>query len=98
MIDIGIDVWQAVSDKNKIEDLTKQYGDKILFQGGIDDGIVDIADWDETTVRNFVRSQCEKIGTYSWIPSVTRGSAGTLYPGVDEVITDTINEMSAKLF
>lgn len=98
MIDIGIDVWQAVSDKNKIEDLTKQYGDKILFQGGIDDGIVDIADWQEDKVRAFVRSQCQKIGTYSWIPSVTRGSAGTLYPGVDEVITDEINKMSKELF
>lgn len=98
MIDIGIDIWQGVLPTNDIPKLQREFGKKIVFMGGIDSGI-DVKDYDETQIREEVRRACREYAPGgSFIPSITYGAAGSIFPGVDDIVMDEINKQNAIYF
>lgn len=98
MIDIGIDIWQGVLPTNDIPKLQREFGKKIVFMGGIDSAI-DMKDYDETQIREEVRRACRKYAPGgSFIPSITYGAAGSIFPGVDDIVMDEINKQNAIYF
>ncbi len=99
MIDIGIDIWQGVLPQNDICKLQKEYGGQIIFMGGIDAQLIDIENWTEDLVRAEVRHACD---TYapggSFIPCLTYGGEGSIFPGVNDSIMDEIRNVSPRYF
>ena len=98
MIDIGIDIWQGVLPTNDIPKLQREFGKKIVFMGGIDSAI-DMKDYDKTQIREEVRRACREYAPGgSFIPSITYGAAGSIFPGVDDIVMDEINKQNAIYF
>ena len=98
MIDVGIDIFQGCLDTNDIPSLIRQYGDKIAFMGGINNGVVDVHDWSAEKIAPYVEKICRECGTKSFIPCCTGGGPGTTYPGVYDEVTRQIDRMSTLMF
>lgn len=91
MIDIGIDIWQGVLPDNDILKLQKQIDGRMVLMGGID-SVVDRIDASEQEIREHVRHVCETYGPGGhFIPCITYGAPGTIYPKTDEIISDEID-------
>lgn len=99
MVDLGIDVWQGVLPQNDIVKLQKQLDGRMTLMGGIDASIVDREDSTEEEIRAEVKRVCE---TYApgghFIPCITYGGPGCLYPHVDPIITDEIAKYNKENF
>lgn len=97
MAEIGIDVWQGVLPENDIVLLQKQLNGRMALMGGIDASKVDRPDSTEAEIRAEVRRACE---TYApggcYIPSLTYGDPGSLYPHVLPVLRDEIARCSRE--
>lgn len=98
MIECGIDIWQGAISTNDLPSLIKQYGGKISFHGGIDNGKVDRTDWSREKVMEEVEKICTACGKLYFIPGATMGGPESTYEGVYEAVTDAINEMSKRMF
>lgn len=98
MIDCGIDIWQGVMSTNDLPALIREYGGRISFHGGVDNGKVDRVDWSEEKVAAEVREICEACGRLYFIPGATAGGPGSTYPGVYEAVTKAIDQMSREMF
>ena len=99
MIDIHIDIWQGVLPQNDIVKLQKQIDGRMALMGGIDAAIVDRVDATEEEIRAEVRRACD---TYApagnFIPCITYGMPGTIYPHVNPIIDDEIDRWNAEHF
>lgn len=99
MEEIGIDVWQGVLPTNNIPEISKRLKGTMALMGGIDSGI-DRANVTEEEIRKEARRTCEEYGHLpQFIPSITYGGPGTIYPWVMDVIIDEIekyNQENAK--
>ena len=93
----GIDIWQGSHVHNNIPELIKQYGGKISFHGGIDNGKVDRADWTEELVMEETRKACEACGKLYFIPG-TMGGPESVFPGVYDAVTADIDKLSKEMF
>lgn len=99
MVDIGIDVWQGALPQNDIPKLQKVAYGKMLMMGGIDAAIVDHEKYDEDVIRAEVRRACEEyVPGGGFIPCLTYGGEGSIFPGVNDVIMDEIRKISPKFF
>jgi uroporphyrinogen-III decarboxylase len=98
MIEMKIDIWQGCVTTNNVADLIKKYGGKISFMGDIDNGLVDREDWNQELVAKHVRRACEANGKYYFIPCITQGGKGAVYPGVYDAISVEIDKMSKEMF
>ena len=98
MIEMGTDIWQGAMTTNDLPALIKQYGGKITFQGGIDNGLVDRADWTEENCMKYTRDICKACGPMYFIPSTTMGGPDSTYPGVYECVSRCIDQMSQEMF
>lgn len=98
MIEMGIDVWQGCLYTNNVPELIKKYGGQISFQGSIDSTRVDHPKWSEEEIRKVVEEECRANGTKYFIPSITQGGPGSIFPGVYESIAKEIDRMSSILF
>ena len=96
--DLKVDIWQGAIANNNIPEVIDKYGDKLTIMGGIDDAFVDIPDWNADVVRRYVEDQCDAIGTTSFIPCLTRGLGMSVFPGVYDCISETIDKVSARKF
>ena len=99
MVDLHIDVWQGVLPQNDIPRLQKQLDGRMTLMGGIDAPIVDRIDSSEEEIRSETRRVCEQYcpGGH-FIPSITYGGPGTIYPDADKFINDEIDKFSAEYF
>lgn len=98
MEEIGIDVWQGVLPTNNIPEISKRLKGTMALMGGIDSRI-DRADVTEEEIRKEVRRVCEEYGHLpQFIPSITYGGPGTLYPWVQDVIIDEIEKFNIETF
>lgn len=98
MIEIGIDIWQGVLPQNDIPRLQKQIGGRMTLMGGIDAAIVDRADSTEEEIRTEVRRVCETyVPAGNFIPCITYGLAGTIFPENDKIIIDEIDICSKRI-
>lgn len=96
MMEIGVQIWQGVIPENDIPKLQKTLDGNMVLMGGID-ATIDRKDATEEEIRKDVRRACE---TYSkgghFIPCMTYGLTGTIFPHVDPIITDEINRFNSE--
>lgn len=98
MAEIGVDIWQGVLPTNNIPNLAKSLDGKMTLMGGID-SIIDRADVTEEEIRNETRRACNEYGNLKhFIPSMTYGGPGTIYPNVESVVIDEINKYNIEKF
>ena len=99
MLEIGIDFWQGALPTNDIQKIKKDTDYKMLLMGGIDVTKTDVPHWTEESVREQVAIACEKYHEGGmFIPSLTMGGEGSLYPGVDDIVVDEIRNQSKIYF
>ncbi|MDD3219306.1 MAG: uroporphyrinogen decarboxylase family protein [Lachnospiraceae bacterium] len=96
MIEVGIDIWQGCVSNNKVSELIKKYGGQISFMGDIDNSKIDREDWTAEKVSAEVDRAVEENGNLYYIPCITQGGPGSVYPGVYEAITDELNRLNNK--
>ena len=98
MVDLGIDVWQGVLNTNDIAAIQKKLNGRMTIMGGID-SIIDRPDSTEEEIRTEVRKVCEAFGPGGhFIPSITYGLPGSLYPHVSPIITDEISKYNKEVY
>ena len=79
--------------------LQKQIDGRMTLMGGIDAAIVDRPDSTEEEIRTETRRVLEEYCTGGhFIPSITYGGPGTIYPQADEFINDEIDKYNKKVF
>jgi corrinoid protein of di/trimethylamine methyltransferase len=97
MIEIGIQVWQGVLPENDIPALQKKVQGKLVLMGGIG-ATIDREDISEEEARAYIRKALE---TYCpgghYIPSITYGMFGTIYPKIDTYIDSEIEKYNKEL-
>ncbi|MDR2956714.1 MAG: hypothetical protein LBU61_00845 [Coriobacteriales bacterium] len=98
MIEMGIDIWQGCMSTNDIPNLIKQYGGQISFMGGIDNGVVDRADWTLELIDRETRRAIAEGGKLYYIPCCVMGGPGSSYEGVYDAVTAKIDELSKEDF
>jgi hypothetical protein len=99
MLEIGIDFWEGVLPSNDIMKIKKDTDYKMLLMGGIDVSVADVPDWTEETVRAEVARTCKAYHEGGmFIPCLTMGGEGSLYPGVNDVVMDEIRNQNKIYF
>ena len=99
MVDIGIDIWQGVLPQNDIVSIQKRLDGRMTLMGGIDAALVDKVDSTEEEIRAETRRALEAYSPQgSFIPCITYGGAGTIFPNADKFITDEINRYNKEKF
>ncbi len=99
MIEMGIDVWQGAMASNDIGAILEKYGDKICIMGGIDNKFVDFEGWTPEDCKKAAKDAIDKWGKYpSFIPCITQGGAGSVYPGAYDSLLDAIDEINKEKF
>lgn len=99
MIDLHIDIWQGALPQNDIPKLQKQIAGRMTLMGGIDAAIVDREDSTEEEIRKETRRVCEEYGMGgNFIPCITYGGPGTIYPQADVFINDEIDRFNNERF
>lgn len=90
MAEIGIQIWQGVLPENNIPELQRRLNGSMVLMGGVG-GAIDRPDATEEEIRTYVRNVLEECcpGGH-FIPCITYGLPGTIYPNVDPFITDEI--------
>lgn len=97
MIDLHIDIWQGVLPQNDIPKLQKQIAGRMTLMGGIDAAIVDRADSTEEEIRRETRRACDAYAPGGhFIPCITYGGPGSIYPQCDAFIDDEIDRWNAE--
>ena len=95
MAEIGIQAWQGVLPENDIPALQKRLRGRMILMGGVG-AAIDRADASGQEVLNYTRSTlrtCCPGGHF--IPSITYGLPGAVYPHIDEYIDRAIDEYNA---
>ena len=96
--EIGIDIWQGILPSNDFTKV-KAATSKLILMGGIDASIVDVSNWTEEIVRAETARACQEYHPGGrFIPCLTYGGEGSIYPGVNDVIMDEVRKQSALLF
>lgn len=98
MIEMGIDVWQGCMHSNNVPELIEKYGGQITFMGGLDNKFVDFDGWTQEDARKAVRKVCDECGTKYFIPCITQGGPGSLYPGTYKAMMEEIDAYSEVVF
>jgi uroporphyrinogen-III decarboxylase len=98
MIEMGIDIWQGCMESNNVPELVKKYGGKISFMGDIDNKSVDFQGWTRESCRTAVRRACDRCGSRYFIPCITQGGPGSVYPGVYTAMSEEIDRYSTEIF
>ena len=97
MAEIGIQVWQGVLPENDIPALQRHLNGRLTLMGGFGAAIdrKDAAPEEILTyARDVLRRDCP--GGH-FIPSITYGRAGTVYPHVDTYLNQAVDEYNAAL-
>ena len=98
MIEMGVDVWQGVMKSNDIKSLIDKYGGQISFMGGIDNKQVDFEGWTREDCRKAVKNACEAYGRKYYIPCITQGLPGSMYPGAYKTLFEEIDRYNEEQF
>jgi len=98
MIEMGIDVWQGCMESNDVFGLLEKYRGKIAFMGNIDNKAVDFVGWTQEDARKAVLRATPDTNTQSYLPCITQGGPGSVYPGTYDALTAEIDRRSVELF
>ena len=97
MAEIGIQVWQGVLPENDIPALQRHLKGRLVLMGGMG-AAIDRADASPQEIRAYadrVLADCCPLGHF--IPSITYGLPGAVYPRVDACIDAAIDAYNTKL-
>lgn len=97
MAEIGIQCWQGVLPENNIPTLQERLQGRMILMGGIG-AAIDRVDASEAEIRAYVRAALEADtpgGHY--IPSITYGLPGAVYPQVDPAIDAEIAAWNSEV-
>ena len=95
MVEIGIQCWQGVLPENNIPELQARLAGRMILMGGIG-AAIDTPDSTEADIRAYVKNTlntCCPGGHF--IPSITYGLQGTIFPHVDPIINEEIEKYNA---
>ena len=97
MVEIGIQAWQGVLPENDIPALQERLKGRMILMGGVG-AAIDRSDSTQEEIRAYVAQVCETCcpGGH-FIPCITYGMSGTVFPHVDPVINETIEAYNARL-
>ncbi|MGI6217974.1 MAG: uroporphyrinogen decarboxylase family protein [Coriobacteriales bacterium] len=98
MIEMGIDVWQGCMRTNKVDELLKKYKGKITFMGNIDNKQVDFDGWTTEDCKKAADLALDGFPTTGYIPCITQGGPGSVYPGTYAELTKYIDEWNCEKF
>jgi len=98
MIEMGIDVFQGCMESNDVFSLLDKYRGQITFMGNIDNKAVDFDGWSQADAKKAVLRACPDTNTRSYIPCITQGGPGSVYPGAYAALTEEIDARSVELF
>ena len=99
MIEMGIDVWQGPMRTNHVEELVKEYQGKITFMGDLDNKLVDFTGWTQEDCKKAAYDSLDRVNSLtSFIPCITQGGPGSLYPGTYQGLIDAIREYNQEKF
>jgi hypothetical protein len=98
MIEIGIDIWQGCMESNNLPMLIEKYGGKISFMGGIDNKSVDFVGWTQEDCRKAARRAMDRCGSKYFIPCITQGGPGSVFPGTYMALVEEIDKYSEEKF
>ena len=99
MVDLHITVWQGVLPQNDIVKIQKQLDGRMALMGGIDAAIVDRENSTEEEIRAETLRVIESYCTNgNFIPCITYGALGTIYPQGDKYIDDEIDRYNRDVF
>ena len=97
MAEIGIQVWQGVLPENDIPALQRRLKGRLVLMGGMG-AAIDRADAGPEEIRAYAArrlAECCPLGHF--IPSITYGLPGTVYPHVDRYINEAIDDYNRRL-
>ena len=97
MAEIGIQVWQGVLPENDIPALQRRLKGRLVLMGGMG-AAIDRADAGPEEIRAYAArrlAECCPLGHF--IPSITYGLPGTVYPHVDRYIHEAIDDYNRRL-
>ncbi len=98
LAEIGVDIWQGVLPTNDIVSITEKLDGRMALMGGID-SIIDREGVTEDEIRKEVRRALNAYGHLShFMPGHTYGGPGTIFPEVEQVIIDEINQYNKERF
>ena len=97
MVELGIQCWQGTLPENDIPALQKQLKGRMILMGGVG-AAIDRPDATEEEIRPYVRDVLQRCcpGGH-FIPSITYGIMGTVFPHVDPIINEEIDRYNAGL-
>ncbi|MBQ8974526.1 MAG: uroporphyrinogen decarboxylase [Oscillospiraceae bacterium] len=98
MIEMGIDVWQGCMHSNDVPSLIKQYGGKMTFMGEIDNKMIDHPGWTQEDCRKAARDAMDSCGMKYFIPCITQGGPGSVFPGTYQALWDEIDAYNCEKF
>ncbi len=99
MVEVGIDIWQGILPSNDIQKIKKETDYKLTLMGGIDAAIVDVTNWSEEVVRAEVARVCKDYSEGGcFIPCLTYGGEGSIFPGVNDTIMDEVRKQNKLYF
>lgn len=97
MVEIGIQVWQGVLPENDIPALQEQLKGRMVLMGGIG-AAIDRPDSTEEEIRTYVRKALtDYCPGGHFIPSITYGMSGAVFPHVDPIIDEEIRAYNQQL-
>lgn len=97
LADLEIDVWQGVLPQNDISALQKSLAGKVVLMGGIDVSVIDTEHWTRELVAREVEHVCREYVPGGWfIPCMTYGGIGSVFPGVYEAVSAEIKRQSSS--
>ena len=100
MIEMGIDVFQGAIKTNNNPELIAKYGEKMSIMGEIDNKQVDFEGWTPADCEKAALAAIERCGTpfggKYFIPCITQGGPGSVYPGTYMEITKAIDKYNAE--
>ena len=97
MAEIGIQVWQGVLPENDIPALQRHLNGKLTLMGGFG-AAIDRVDSKPDEILAYARNALARYcpGGH-FIPSITYGIPGTVFPHVDQYLDQAVNEYNAGL-
>ena len=87
MIEIGIDSWHSVSPSNGHAKIKRDYGDRLVFAGGVDPMVTDALGATEDVIRAEVRRAIDELGKDGGY-LCSSAVMFSVVPGVDAIIED----------
>ena len=87
LVEIGVDSWHSVSPVNDLAAIKAQYGDKLVFAGGVDPQVTDAPGATEEDIRAEVRRAIDVLGQGGGY-LCSSAVMFSVVPGVDDIITD----------